>query len=449
MASEWQEAPLGEMFDLINGYAFKSKEFTSSGIPVIKIKNVKAGYFSEQDFSYVSPDFLYSRSNKIAQRGDLLISMSGNRQNGSPETWVGKVAHFKKGGLYLINQRVGALRARKEYDVSPQFMAYVLSSWDFQNLFISIATSSGGQANISPTQILRTPVPVPPIQEQRAIADILGTLDDKIELNRQINRTLEAMARAIFKAWFVDFEPVKAKAAGSTSFRGMPQSVFDQLPDRFTDTELGPVPEGWEVKPISSMASISRESVTPADSPDERFEHFSIPAFDAGMRPAQDLGGSIRSNKYVVSPYCVLVSKLNPRFARVWLPDDPEKSGRQICSTEFLVVTPKEGWSREHLYCQFVEAGFRQDLQRRASGTSNSHQRIKPKDFEKTVVVSPPARVREAFSESVGPLFAKKANGHKESQTLAAVRDTLLPQLISGELRVEPSEPSATEAACR
>ena len=108
--SEWEAAKVGDFFQLVTGYAFKSKEFKDSGVPVIKIKNVKAGAFSKHGFSYVDSKYLAERANKVAQKNDLLISMSGNRHDGSPETWVGKVCRFSEDAPYLINQRVGALR---------------------------------------------------------------------------------------------------------------------------------------------------------------------------------------------------------------------------------------------------------------------------------------------------------------------------------------------------
>ena len=208
----WRVDSVGDFFDLVTGYAFKSSDFSDDGIPVVKIKNVKAGHFSKHQFSYVSPDFLDTRSEKIALVDDLLISMSGNRHDGSPETWVGKVALFREEDAYLINQRVGALRLKRNAGLDARFASFLLSSYPYEELFISIATSSGGQANLSPEQILGAPVRYPEIGEQRSIAHILGTLDDKIELNRRMNRTLEEMARVLFKSWFVDFDPVRAKA---------------------------------------------------------------------------------------------------------------------------------------------------------------------------------------------------------------------------------------------
>ena len=241
MGADWEAYSAGQLFDLINGYAFKSTDFKSSGVPIIKIKNVKAGEFVAENFDYVDRSFLESRPDKQVKPGDLLITMSGNRHDGSRETWVGKVAWFNKTENYLVNQRVGILRLKCSKSFNARFLAYQLSSDAFQNHFIAVATSSGGQANLSPSQITGMPLKVPCKAIQDRIAGILGALEDKIDLNRSTNQTLEAMAQAIFKSWFVDFDPVKAKIAAMQEGRsplraamcaisGKPDAELDALP---------------------------------------------------------------------------------------------------------------------------------------------------------------------------------------------------------------------------
>ncbi len=247
--ADWSIATIGDYFELIPGFAFKSEEFTDNGIPVIKIKNVKAGYFSDHEFSYVTPDFIRSRRSKLAQFNDLLISMSGNRHDGSPDTWVGKVANFRRRDQYFINQRVGALRLKNPHNVDVRFAGYLLSSFPYQELFISIATSSGGQANLSPQQILTAPFRYPEQRQQLAIGEILGALDDKIELNRRMNETLEAMAWAIFKDWFVDFGPTRAKMEGRAPY--LAPEIWSLFPDRLDDEGK---PESWVFGTLGDVA---------------------------------------------------------------------------------------------------------------------------------------------------------------------------------------------------
>jgi type I restriction enzyme S subunit len=260
-------------------------------------------------------------------------------------------------------------------------------------------------------------------------------LDDKIEQNRRTAQALEKLARAIFRAWFVDFEPVKAKAAGRTSFPSMPQPVFDALPTRFVDSAIGPVPEGWEVGAIRDLAALSKAQVKPQEHPGESFDHFSIPAFDAGMRAVVEPGSAIKSNKFLVVDGCVLLSKLNPRIARIWLPPPP-RGRQQIASTEFLVFVPDEASDRHYLYCQFQQREFRDELAQSASGTSNSHQRVRPEDVLVYPVVMPARFIRKAFADIVDPLFATREANHNESAKLAQMRDYLLPRLLNGSVRV-------------
>ena len=270
---------------------------------------------------------------------------------------------------------------------------------------------------------------------QTDIADVLSALDDKIEVNRRTARTLEQLARAIFKAWFVDFEPVKAKAAGAASFPSMPQEVFDALPTAFEDSEIGPVPEGWKTGPIFDACTLSKDQLKPIEHPEEVFDHFSIPAFDSGRDPVAEAGEGIKSSKFIVPEPSVMMSKLNPRIPRIWLPKvSPDR--RAIASTEFLVLIPKNGWSCSYLYAQLNQVPFLEDMAQRASGTSNSHQRVKPKDFMQTAIIDPPPKTREAFNVIGEPLLDLVQQGRDESCKLAQLRDCLLPNLLSGQIRI-------------
>lgn len=315
-------------------------------------------------------------------------------------------------------------------DLNMRWLYYAIIHYQLGQIDDGSPIPSTTRAAVYPREIV-----VPSPEEQLTIAGVLSALDDKIEHNRRTARALERLARAIFRAWFVDFEPVKAKAAGATSFPSMPLEVFDALPTRFVDSDIGPVPEGWEVGTVGSLATLSKTQVKPPDYSEELFDHFSLPAFDAGMRPKLELGSAIKSSKFAVVKGCVLLSKLNPRIPRVWLP--PLQNGRrQIASTEFLVFVPTAPVNRHYLYCQFQQSGFREDLAQGATGTSNSHQRVRPNDLLGKSVISPPKLIREAFAGIVDPLFVLAGLSHSESSKLAEMRDFLLPRLLSGQVRV-------------
>jgi type I restriction enzyme S subunit len=259
-------------------------------------------------------------------------------------------------------------------------------------------------------------------------------LDDLIELNRETNEILEAMARALFQSWFVDFDPVRAKLEGRAP-AGMDAATAALFPDHFQDSELGQIPKGWEIGRIDSFVSLGRVAVNPGKFPSEVFDHFSLPAFDDGQMPRSEIGDSIKSNKFVVEVDAVLLSKLNPHIPRVWLPD-LSPTCRSVCSTEFMVARAMAGSSREYLYSQFTNPYFASIYDTLVSGTTGSHQRISPDSFLAMQVVIPPRTLIDAFTKVVKPMFDSIHESRNESRDLAELRDTLLPKLLSGEVQV-------------
>ncbi len=299
-----------------------------------------------------------------------------------------------------FQKSVAILKPKQEIILSRLFY-YLLQ---FDNARLSEFAAGTTQKNLLLKDFRTFTVHVPPLSEQRAIASILGALDDKIELNRRMNETLEAMARSLFKSWFVD-----ATQAG--------------------------LHKDWREGKVNDLATLSRDSLNPGEFPDETFDHYSIPAFDEGRTPKPETGDAIKSNKFIVSPDCVLVSKLNPRIPRVWLPD-LRTENRAICSTEFLVATPKPGVSREFLFCLFTNETFISVFTTMVTGTSGSHQRVKPESLLGMDAVIPPRSVMVSFTDATAPLLERINHNIAESRTLAALRDALLPKLLSGELRL-------------
>lgn len=214
MASEWKTDLLGNLCLMKNGYAFKSKDFVSQGIPVIKIKNVKPNRILVDDLSYVPADVAEQRKKWLIEKGEILLTMTGNRADGSPESWVGKAAIFNESTPYLLNQRVSALKAKDEAVIDTDYLGYYLSSWQTQLYFIKRANSSGGQANISPEIVMNMPVHYPPLATQRKIVSILAALDQKIKTNAAINDNLQQQAMALYASMFLD-NPALGTTAGT------------------------------------------------------------------------------------------------------------------------------------------------------------------------------------------------------------------------------------------
>jgi len=262
-------------------------------------------------------------------------------------------------------------------------------------------------------------VPLPPIEAQRRVAGVLGPLDDKIDLNNQMNKTLDSITSAIFKHWFIDFEFPNEEGKPYKSYSG--EMVYNK--------EFGKeVPKGWNVGKILEMATQVKEQVSPSEETGETYRHFSIEAYDKGMFPISQPGSEILSNKFRVHDKTILVSKLNPRIQRVWPVIRSPKNG--ICSTEFLVFRPK-GHAFSYFYNLILSSHVWKKLVQRARGTSSSHQRISANDILELPIVVPSQRALNLFEYRVFPNLSRRESNLASRSTLQQVRDSLLPRLVS------------------
>ncbi|MGN6315885.1 restriction endonuclease subunit S [Trinickia sp.] len=322
----------------------------------------------------------------------------------------------------------------------PRFVYYF-----FRSIVSRLAALDVGSANPTLNRNHVHPIPTtwPVLSVQKRIADILAMLDDRIDLLRQTNATLESIAQALFKSWFIDFNPVRAKAEGREP-EGMDAETAALFPDSFEDSTFGAIPRGWTPGRFGDLAELAKGSVSPLTASKEIFEHYSLPAFDAGQLPIFERGEAIKSNKTRVPPGAVLQSKLNPHIPRVWLPSCIGE--RAICSTEFLPWVAREAASSELVYCTLIGPSFEASVRTLVTGTSNSHQRVRPDQVAALELVVAPKSVSEAFTLVVRPLLRKVGENRLLSKTLAGLRDSLLPRLLSGKLRLPEMEARLNEA---
>ncbi|MDE2887858.1 MAG: restriction endonuclease subunit S [Gemmatimonadota bacterium] len=430
------------------GSSIKVETFVSEGVPIISGQHLnRAKVDDSPGFNFISLEHAGRLANANVTRGDIVFTHAGN---------IGQVAYIPKDSSfdrYVISQRQFYMRCDRKR-VIPEYLVWYFKSPEGQHQLLANTSQVGVPSIAQPVTYLRTlAISLPPLSEQRAIAHILGTLDDRIELNRRMNETLEEMARTLFKSWFVDFDPVRAKAAIRTPPVGerdwtverarayldrMDDRLVDHFPDRLVDSELGKIPEGWQVGRFSDIVSRDRDKVNPASFPKTVFSHFSIPAFDEGQNPKRELGESIKSTKSRVVQDDVLLSKLNPEIKRVWLPNvAPDE--RAICSTEFLVLQAKPPFQCNYVYCLSLSPFFRRQLESIVTGTSKSHQRAPADAILSLETVIPHRRASEAFETSASKLLQRSMNLRRESRYLAEQRDALLPQLVCGETSV-PSD---------
>lgn len=368
----------------------------------------------------------------IGKPGDILLSHKGT---------VGKLATAPLDcEPFVCSPQTTFWRVLDATVIDPRFLYFYMGSRSFRLQLNSIKGETDMADYASLTAQRRFHIPVVDIRLQNSIAAVLGALDDKIELNRLMNETLEAMARAIFKDWFVDFGPTRAKMDDRAPY--LIADIWSLFPDRL---DVDGKPEGWGWGTVDDVASLFKDTINPQMVPEGIFSHHSIPAYDSGQTPALDKGTDIKSNKTVVPQGSILLSKLNPEIPRVWL-TDVGTTDRAVCSTEFLVMLAKPPAGRAFLFGLFHSSGFRESLRGMVTGTSNSHQRVKPQGVLDLEIVLP-ARETLAIFESINePLIDRVITNRREVGILSALRDLLLPKLMSGELRVRDAEKMVGEA---
>jgi type I restriction enzyme, S subunit len=378
---------------------------TKTNHPYIRLVDIEDGKISNQSIQYLPREIQSSIKRYIVETDDVCLAIVGHT--------IG-VVFYVDGKWHGANLTENAARLTSFKNVDSKFLYYYLISHEGQSeIKRNMVGSAQGKLPIYGIQNIS--IPIPPIKIQKRIASILSSLDDKIELNRQTNQTLEAIAQAIFKEWFVDFN-------------------FPGATGEMQDSELGEIPKGWKVGSIGDLFAIFKNSINPSLVPDEQFIHYSLPAFDESKRPTSELGKQILSNKFVVKNDCILVSKLNPRIPRIWPIIEVEKNS--ICSTEFQVLIPKDTHNFSYGAVVFWQSSIIETMKGRATGTSSSHQRIRPQDMLDIQIVVPSKGILKEFDLKIKSLFVQIKNNEEQTKTLTQLRDSLLPKLMKGEINL-------------
>lgn len=415
----WSEQTLGELCALRAGIVFKPADqgLEIGDVPFIKVSdmNLSSNAIAIREANnWVNNDYLARVRAKPFPAGTTVFAKIGEalRQN--------RVRKIVRPTL-IDNNMMGAIPNLSV--VSPEFLYYRLASFD-------IASTATGTAlpYLTVSTLERQRFRIPPRPLQRRIASILSAYDDLIENNTRRIAILEEMARRIYDEWFVRFR-----------FPGH-EGV------RMVESKLGLVPEGWRVATVATIAERIGATVNPGAFPDELFEHYSIPAFDAARRAVLEPGRGIMSNKTRLKDEAVLVSKLNPRIPRIWSVSG-NSTRKRVCSTEFIPFVPRPPYTSRLLYLFFTSAWFQERYLGLAVGTSTSHQRVKPADTEAIEVITPNERVAAKADELLTPVLDLVDNLRLKATNLQTTRDMLLPKLISGELDVSAApEPEAVAA---
>ncbi len=434
IADRWNSCTIGELCDagVVElqtgpfGTQLHAHDYVENGVPVVPTEAIRNRQIDHSVLPKISSGKAKELARHRLERGDILFARRGVQATGH----IGCVREAEEG--FLCGTGAIRLRVRKGgSSVNSDFLSHVLANPASVEWFKFHAIGAT-MPNLNEGIIRSFPLQIPPMAEQRAFAHILGTLDDKIELNRKMNETLEAMARALFKSWFVDFDPVRAKAESRDT--DLPKPLADLFPDSFEDSELGEIPKGWSVASLGDVAEHPRRGVQP-DSINPDLPYIALEHMPRRCIALSDWGvaDGLESNKFEFRKGEILFGKLRPYFHKVGVaPVDG------VCSTDIVVVAPHSslwfGFVLGHVSSKkFVEYT-------NAGSTGTKMPRTSWDDIARYAIVLPPETISKAFTERLQPSVDRIIAGIHEAHTLAALRDTLLPKLISGELRVKDAE---------
>jgi type I restriction enzyme S subunit len=420
MAGEWKTLPLQDCMAAIIDYRGKTPDKKTFGIPLVTAKVIKGGRIERPDEFIAEADFDAWMRRGMPESGDIVMTT---------EAPLGEIAQLD-GKKVALAQRVITLRGKPDL-LDNTFLKFLLQSHSVQEELQSRATGTT-VLGIRQSEMRKVNLTLPPFPEQKAIAHVLGTLDDLIELNRETNEILEEMARALFKSWFVDFDPVRAKLEGRPP-AGMDAATAALFPDHFQDSELGQIPKGWEVKSLDEIADflngLALQKFPANDGP-------TLPVIKIAQLRKGDVAGADRCNtnvptEFVVQDGDVLFSWSGTLAVEIWC------GGNGALNQHLFKVTSAEfpkwfylNWTRQHLeWFQSVAAD---------KAVTMGH--IKRGHLTEAKVMIPSGEIIDAMTAIMDPLIEQVISNRIESRDLATLRDTLLPKLLSGEITVPVAE---------
>jgi len=445
MSSEWQMLSIGEISTLVTKGTTPTSlgyQFSNQGVNYVKSESITFdGRIDKSKFAFIDVETHNALRRSQLESGDILFSMAG--------IYIGKTAVVKSDIIPAnTNQAVGIIRIDRQR-AQPEFIDFCLRNPVLRAYANSLVAQSA-QPNLNLAEIKGLPINLPSLLEQKAIAHILGTLDDKIELNRKTNETLEAMAKALFKSWFVDFDPVRAKAEGRPT--GLPAEISDLFPDAFEDSELGEIPSGWKVAELGDCSLHIESGTRPKGGIDKNLA-FGIPSigaesispigqFDFSKTKWVDAAFAQSAGRGWIQNYDVALYKdggkpgeFRPRTALYGDGFPFEKA--MVNEHVFLLRSSQLG--QPYLYYLFnFDLVLAQIIHKGSS--KGAQPGLNQEEVRASSFVKPDKRALDTFNLTIEPSIRKQLLLGKDCQVLSQLRDALLPKLISGEIRTPDAE---------
>ncbi len=402
---DWKKVKLGDYIDVFSGFAFKSKDFSDSGIPVIKIKNVCPPYISLEDLSYVPNSIAFQNPRYILRKGDVLIAMTGSHINQIASV-VGRVGRVRYDAITVLNQRVGKIVNKNEAKSSLDYIYYYLSQYEVK---VELAQKAGGaanQANISPSDIKNLLFPYPPIEIQHRIATILSRYDSLIENYQKQIKLLEEAAQRLYKEWFVDLH----------------------FPGHENTKIVDGVPEGWEKKAISQLGEyLNGFAFKPSDWQESGKPIIKIKEMGNGVGNETPRNNGERvPAKYLIKQGDLLFSWSATLMVIVWSAEEG------WLNQHLFKVTPSEGIGREFLL-QSISYTI-EEFQNLTTGSTMKH--IQRNKLDQVFVNVPNGEIMKLYSDIAEKTREQILRLSSQIRLLTEARDRLLPKLMSGEINV-------------
>lgn len=394
MMADWKKLTVGDLCDTISDTYHRNDD----EVVLVNTSDVLEGKILNHQL--VENKNLKGQFKKTFKKDDILYSEI------RPANKRFAYVDFEDTERYIASTKLMVLRPKMDV-VLPRFLfAFLSSNHVLAELQHLAETRSGTFPQITfSSELAPMPIAVPDYETQEKIVGLLSSIEGRIQNNNAINENLTEQARAVFQAWFIDYEPFG-----------------------------GAVPSDWRPSTLGQIAEMKTDSWSPAKNPDVVVEHYSIPAFDEQHYPVFEIASGIKSNKYILNSNSVMISKLNPDTKRIWRPMC--LSAHPVCSTEFIVYEAKKQEQRDYIYSILDSVPFLNHLCSHTTGSTNSRQRATPKSTLDFALCLPPDSVIKDFCQIVTPMYDLIASNIVENQSLAKSRDSLLPRLMSGELDV-------------
>ena len=430
MTTNWPEVALGDLVEIRHGFAFKGEYFRDEAPGDILLTPgnfaIGGGFKRDQRKFYRGP----VPEEFVLQPGELLVSMTDLSKHSDTLGYAAVVPQPPPETRYLHNQRLGKVTVKGDAAIELRFLHYLLRSNDYREEVLASATGTTVK-HTSPDRLRRFRFNCPPLAEQGRIARILSSLDEKIELNRRQNDSLEAIARAMFRSWFIDFDPVRAKADEQST--GLSSQIANLFPDHFEDSEFGLIPNGWHVAPLGQVVTINPLRSLRKGTVAPYLEMNSMPNDSARATNVvnREFGSGMRFMNGDT-----LVARITPCLenGKTCFVDFLEDEQVGWGSTEYVVLSPSGIVPPLFAYFLARTEVFRSHAISSMSGSSG-RQRVSLGALERFLVVVPPSEISQQFDRHAIAILSRMRTNDEQRITLTELRDGLLPRLISGELR--------------